>query len=78
MKFIVKRASQWINEPCPCEEAKQDTVPYKDGKEKVWMIKINTIKELMNFKHKYGDIIIRDSISYVGYSEILIYDDYIE
>ena len=62
----------------PCEEAKQEVVPYKDGKEKVWMIKINTIKQLMDFQYKYGDIVIRDSIIYKGYSEILIYDDYIE
>lgn len=79
MEYIVKRASQWNKEIRPCEEAIQKTIPYKEGKEKVWMIKINTIKELMNFKDKCGeDIIIRDSIIYKGYSEILIYDDYIE
>lgn len=42
------------------------------------MIRIGTLKELMNFKDKYGDIIIQDSIIYKGYNEILIYDDYIE
>ena len=78
MKYIVKRASQWGNKIKPCEEAKQITIPYKDGKEKVWMIKINTIKQLMDFQYKYGDIIIQDSIIYKGYSEILIYDGYIE
>lgn len=78
MKYIVKRASQWSKEICPCEEAKQEFVPYKDGKEKVWMVKIGTIKALMDFQYKYGDIIIRDSILYKGYYEILIYDGYIE
>ena len=78
MKYIVKRASQWGKKIQPCEEAKQETVAYKDSKEKVWMIKINTIKQLMDFQYKYGDIVIRDSIIYKGYSEILIYDDYIE
>ena len=78
MKYIVKRASQWSKEVKPCEEAKQEDIPYKDGKEKVWIVKINTIKQLMDFQYNYGDIIIRDSIIYKGYSEILIYDDYIE
>lgn len=78
MKYIVKRASQWSNEICPCEEAKQELVTYKNKKEKVWMVKINTIKELMDFRNKYGDIIIRSSILYGEYDEILIYDDYIE
>lgn len=78
MKYIVKRASQWDRKIQPCEEAKQETIPYKDGKEKVWMIRIGTIKDLMEFQYKYGDIIIQDSIIYKGYSEILIYDDFIE
>ena len=78
MKYIVRRASQWGNKIQPCEEAKQETISCKDSKEKVWMIKINTIKQLMDFQYKYGDVIIQDSIAYKGYSEILIYDDYIE
>ena len=81
MEYIVKRASQLGNKIQPCEEANQETVAYnayKDSEEKVWTIKISTIKQLMDFQYKYGDIIIRDSIAYKGYSEILIYDDYIE
>jgi hypothetical protein len=78
MKYIIKRASEWNDEISPCEEAKKETIIYKDNKEKVWMIKINTIKDLMNLQYKYGDIIIGDSIRYKGYHEILIYDDYIE
>ena len=78
MKYIVKRASQWDREIKPCKEAEQITVPYKEGKEKVWIVKIGTIKQLMEFQYKYGDIIIRDSILYKGYHEILIYDYYIE
>ena len=78
MKYIVRRASRWENKIQPCEEAKQESISYKGGKEKVWMIKINTIKQLMDFQYKYGDIIIGDSILYKGYHEILIYDDCIE
>ena len=77
MKFFVRRASQWNYTIKPCEEAKQENVPYENGEEKVWMVEINTIKELMDFQSKYGDIIIRDSM-YEGYHEILIYDGYIE
>ena len=81
MEYIVQRASQLGNKIQPCKEAKQETIAYnayKDSEEKVWTIEINTIKQLMDFQYKYGDIIIRDSIAYKGYSEILIYDDYIE
>ena len=78
MKYIVRRASQWDRKIKPCEEAEQVTIPYKDGKEKVWMVKIGTIKALMDFQYKYGEIIIQDSILYKGHHEILIYDDYIE
>ena len=78
MKYIVRRASVWSGETQPCEQAKQEAIKHKDRKEKVWMIRIGTLKELMNFKDKYGDIIIQDSIIYKGYNEILIYDDYIE
>lgn len=78
MKYIVRRASQWNDEVKPCEEAKQENVSYKGRKQKVWIVKIGTIKELMNFWSKYGDFIIRDSTLYKGYYEILIYDDYIE
>lgn len=77
MKYIVRRASVWGGVK-PCEEAKQEYIPYKDGKEKVWMVEIGTIEELMDFQQKYGDIIIGYSIIYKGYPDILIYDDYIE
>lgn len=78
MKYIVRRVSQWGEEVKPCEEAKQETIVCENRKKKVWMVKIGTIKELMDFQYKYEDIIIRDSILYKGYHEILIYDDYIE
>ena len=77
MKYIVRRASVWGNVK-PCEEAKEEYIPYKDSKTKVWMVEIETIEELMNFQQKYGDIIIGNSIIYKGYADILIYDDYIE
>ena len=32
----------------------------------------------MDFKNKYGDIILQDLINVKGWSEVLIYDGYIE
>lgn len=79
MKYIVKRASMWSNDPTPpVEEAKQIAILCEEGKEKAWVVDIRTIKALMDFQYKYGDIIIRESICHKGYYEILIYDDYIE
>ena len=49
------------------------------GTEKVWVVNINTLEELMNFKEKCGeDIII--TTSYIDYAtpEIEIYDSYRE
>ena len=45
---------------------------------KDWFIYIDTLEELIKFKHKYGDIIIRNSYSNPREKEIVIYDDYIE
>lgn len=85
MKFIISRASQWAEQQ-PCEEAKEEEFSCRNKILKRWTMEFNSLDELMNFKLKYGDIVIRDS--YVdngidGYTdnsiqEIVIYDDYLE
>lgn len=79
MTFIVDRVSLW-GAGCPCEESKQmilfDGISKKE--KKFWTIEVNSLEELMDFKNKYGDIILQDSINVKGWSEVLIYDGYIE
>lgn len=79
MTFIVDRVSSW-GAGRPCEESKQMTL--FDGVNKkvkeFWTIEVNSLEELVDFKNKYGDIILQDSIRVKGWSEILIYDGYIE
>lgn len=36
----------------------------KKEKEKQWVLEINTLKELMDFQSKYGEIVIMDSAPY--------------
>lgn len=80
MVFLVRRASLWDRNKCPCEEAKQSVVYCDDSKreEKFWTIEVNSLEELISFKNKHGGIILEDSFMVKGYAEILIYDDYIE
>ena len=77
MKFMISRASQWA-ERQPCEEAKEEEFVYGAIILKRWVIEINSLDEIMNFKSKYGDIVIRDSGFDDGIQEIVIYDDYLE
>lgn len=79
MTFIVDRVSLW-GTGCPCEESKQMILFSSISKEekKFWTVEINSLEELMDFKNKYGDIILQDSIRVKGWPEILIYDGYIE
>ena len=44
----------------------------------VWTIEINTLEELMAFRAKYGDIIVKQSDENPEYTTIEIYDDYRE
>ena len=79
MTFIVDRVSSW-GAGRPCEESNQMTL--FDGVNKkvkeFWTIEVNSLEELVDFKNKYGDIILQDSIRVEGWSEVLIYDGYIE
>ena len=79
MTFLVDRVSLW-GTGCPCEESKQMTL-FSDitkREKEFWTIQVNSLEELMDFKNKYGDIILQDSIRVKGWSEVLIYDGYIE
>lgn len=79
MTFIADRVSL-LGTGCPCEESKQmilfDDISKKE--KKFWTVEINSLEELMDFKNKYGDIILQDSIRVKGWSEVMIYDGYIE
>ena len=73
MKFIVSRTSIW-NNASPCEEAKREE--FEDGPD--WTIEINSLEELINFRKKYGEIILTASVLPEIDNEIEIYDDYRE
>lgn len=76
MKFLVTRTSlynRWGSNS-PCKEAKQEMS--EDGP--IWTIEINTLEELINFRKKYGDIILTISIYPEIDYKIEIYDDYRE
>ena len=82
MKFIVQRSSDILTlNGAPCEEAFIDYVVVENlsrekKKIKVWCVEINSIEQLIDFRNKYGDIII--SKIYDDYDYIEIYDDYCE
>lgn len=78
MKFYISRTS---NIEPPCDEAvllnpNRD----KEWEDAVYGIEINTLKELLTLKEKYGDIIIEKTYKDESYSnlEIEIYDDFRE
>ena len=73
----------------PCDEAKQTKMYFgcgddDDDIESVWIIEINTLNELLEFRNKYGNIILekssyRKNLNDKEYMlEIEIYDDYRE
>ena len=43
-----------------------------------WFVDINTLKELMRFRDKYGKVTINNSHSSTGENEIIIYKEYTE
>ena len=64
MKFLVTRASNWVNE----EDDSINSV----------FIEINTIEELIEFYKKHGKIIIGENLFHKENMELIIYDSYIE
>lgn len=49
-----------------------------NGEAKVWCINITTLEELIEFKKKYGSIIVQTCYENDDYDEIKIYDYYVE
>ena len=78
MKFLVKRASKWIDEDILVDEAKHEEFNYNGRTLDLYYVDINTLEELMAFENKYGRLVIGDNIFDDRYKQILIYDDYIE
>jgi hypothetical protein len=78
MKFLIRRASRWMNEDVLVDEAKRDVINYDGGTKNAYSIEIDTLEELIDFYNKYGNIVIRENIFDRESIEILIYDDYIE
>ena len=79
MEYIITKTSEWKHGIYPpCKNAKEKTVLYWGKPEWVWVVEINTLEDLMELQNEHGDIIIRDSIKFDGYKEIVIYDDYME
>lgn len=50
----------------------------RDIEDEDWFIEVNTLKDLIKFQEKYGDIIIYQSWMNKNIKEIEIYDDYRE
>lgn len=84
MKFLVCRTSDYRNQPC--DEAVQVTFISEDTNHefKYWMVEIDTLEELINFRNRYGAIILEEFFSWklTGGPQvdgtIEIYDDYRE
>lgn len=86
MKFRVSRVSD--GQVKPCEEAKAEElttyVPMQDEakgyirKENGWTVEIDDLNSLIQFKERYGEIVILDSCREECPHEIEIYDDYRE
>ena len=58
-EFIIKRSSGWGKETVKCDEAVLKTIPWSDGgSSEEWTLKITTLKQLQEFIHKYGSIVI--------------------
>lgn len=78
MKFLVRRASKWIDEDIFVDEAKHEEFNYNGRTLDLYYVDINTLEELIAFENKYGRLVIGDNIFDDRYKQILIYDDYIE
>ena len=51
---------------------------YREFKDKIWCIKINSLEELLALQDKYGKIILSTSYENNNIRELEIYDDYRE
>lgn len=83
MKFKVTRTSIWNDEISPCKEAnrinERGYIQREFPNDSIgWFIEINSLEELMNFKNRYGDIVITNCWENQNITEIEIYDTYRE
>lgn len=46
--------------------------------EDMWIVNINTLEELLDFKEKYGKVVIGESNKNYHYNQITIYDHWLE
>jgi hypothetical protein len=77
MVFQIKRASEHIpRKEKPCENS--FLIEEHTWSSNIYGIRINTLEELMNFITENGDIIIEQKDKYDTYSNIIIYDTYVE
>lgn len=51
---------------------------YREFNHEIWCVKINSLEELLEFKNKYGDLIIKESFCNDSINEIEIYDTWRE
>lgn len=60
----------------PCEEARSGFAAKIKSLKNAWVVEIDSLEDLVDFKNRYGPIVL-DGYN-ERYSEILIYDGYIE
>lgn len=76
MIFEVTRTS---SDKKPCAEAKHKTVTLVRGvKWRLWTVRINTLKELIQFYQKHGNLVIQGGLWAKSPVQLEIYDDYRE
>ena len=81
-EFIVTRTSDYTGESRPCEEATPKTITVNcygnEFRKDVWVVNFVGMKDLMNFKKKYGNLIIESYLLDNNLMAIEIYDAYRE
>lgn len=81
-EFIVERTSIFGQNARPCKEATHKTITVncygKERQENVWVVNFVGMKDLLDFKKKYGQVIIKSYIWDGNLQVIEIYDDYRE
>ena len=81
MEFILTKSNKYnIEKPIDDSRLYQIEVKceFQSEPQKVWAIKINSLKELMNLRDITGNLIITTFEGNRNYCELLIYDGYIE
>lgn len=81
-EFIVERTSNWGGNARPCKEATPKTITVncygRESQENVWVVNFVGMKDLLDFKKKYGQVVIKNYIWDDNRSVIEIYDSYRE